>query len=250
MPPRVGEHGHGGGLESVLPWEYAAGAPALDVGIDTSTWEHPWPQAGFECLRANASFVIVEGYRSKADAAGGAPGGHVVSTAPQTVRNAVAAGIVDVSLYHFPDTAVDPVTQVHETVRYFASENISFNSLFFDIEGREYWNHSCAVNVAFLHKMVATARSLLGPDRVGIYASESQWKPIMCGDEGFSSVPLWYAHWDNRPNFDDFHDVGIGPFGGWVKPEMKQYHGSVRTCGVNVDLNYRPHKIDDDSRWR
>ena len=90
------------------------------LGFDTSTWEHPWPQQGFECLRTsgNASFLIVEGYRSKADAPGGAPGGHVVTTTAQTVRNAVAAGFTDVNLYHFPDTASDPVSQVRDTVRY------------------------------------------------------------------------------------------------------------------------------------
>ena len=219
-----------------------------ELGIDTSTWEHPWPQAGFECLRKNASFLVVEGYRSKPDISGGAAGGHVVTTAPQTVRNALAAGFRDISIYHFPDTAIDPAVQIHETVRYFASENVSFNTLFLDIEGPEYWNKSCSVNVAFLHGMVAAARSLLGPERVGIYASESQWKPIMCGDATFSSIPLWYAHWDEKPDFDDFHEAGIGPFGGWSKPTMKQYHGSVRACGVNVDLNYRPHKSDDQAQ--
>lgn len=136
---------------------------------------------------------------------------------------------------------IQPLKTLVGRSSYFAAENISFESLFFDIEGPEYWNRTCAVNVAFLHKMVGAARSLLGADRVGIYASESQWAPIMCGDEGFSDVPLWYAHWDGQPSFADYHQAGIGPFGGWSKPEMKQYHGSARTCGVNADLNYRPH---------
>ena len=77
---------------------------------------------------------------------------------------------------------------------------------------------------------------------------ESQWTPIMCGDASFSGVPLWYAHWDDKPDFGDFHSKGIGPFGGWSLPVMKQYKGSTQMCNVNVDLDYRrPAKTDDQT---
>ena len=81
---------------------------------------------------------------------------------------------------------------------------------------------------------------------------ESQWTPIMCGDTSFSGVPLWYAHWDRLPGFVDWHSHGIGPFGGWKAPVMKQYSGSQRLCGVSVDLDYRASsstalKTDDAS---
>lgn len=29
----------------------------------------------------------------------------------------------------------------------------------------------------------------------------------------FSHLPLWYARYDNKQNFDDYK-----PFGGWIKP--------------------------------
>ena len=54
------------------------------------------------------------------------------------------------------------------------------------------------MNVAFLHGLVAATQRALGHDRVGIYASQSQWTPIMCGDKSFSDVPLWYAHRDQQ----------------------------------------------------
>jgi hypothetical protein len=47
-------------------------------------------------------------------------------------------------------------------------------------------------------------------------------------------LPIWYAHYDNLPNFSDWK-----PFGGWQKPNIKQYKGTVTLCGVNgVDLNF------------
>jgi hypothetical protein len=214
--------------------------PVAELGVDTSTWEHPWPQLGWECLHtSNVSFALVEGYRSKPDNSSAGFGGHVVATAPQTVRNARAGGIANVDLYHFPDTAIDPAKQIQDTVDYFAAQNISFGKLWIDVEGAEYWNKSCSVNVAFLHALVAATQSALGHDRVGIYASLSQWTPIMCGDKSFGKVPLWYAHWDQNADFADWNEAAIGPFGGWETPTMKQYSGSKRVCGVNVDLDYR-----------
>lgn len=215
------------------------------LGVDTSTWEHAWPQVGWECLyRSNISFALVEGYRSKADGSNISDfGGHVVTTAPQTVCNARAAGIRDIDLYHFPDTNINPAEQIHDTVNYFAAQNITFGKLWIDVEGPEYWNKSCSANVAFLHGLVAATQTALGHDRVGIYASQSQWKPIMCGDKSFSAAPLWYAHWDQQATFDDWHSPGIGHFGGWASPTMKQYSGSKRVCGINVDLDYRRKSV-------
>jgi hypothetical protein len=51
----------------------------------------------------------------------------------------------------------------------------------------------------------------------------------------FTSLQLWYAHYDNVPNFSDFT-----PFGGWTVPSMKQYKGTTAVCGASIDLNYRP----------
>jgi hypothetical protein len=218
--------------------------PAGQLGVDTSTWSHPWPQRGFECLRRNASFLLVEGYRIKADRVAGqraAPaGGHVVATAPATIRNARAGGFTDIDLYHFPDTSLPPASQINATVRYFVAQNVTFGKLWLDIEGPKYWKKNCTQNVDFLRSLVVSARAALGPTRVGIYASQSQWTPIMCGDSSFTDVPLWYAHWDEKADFNDFHDKGIGPFGGWNAPVMKQYKGSTRICNINVDLDYRP----------
>ena len=48
-------------------------------------------------------------------------------------------------------------------------------------------------------------------------------------------MPLWYAHYDSKPDFSDFT-----PFGGWSSPAYKQYAGTTSVCGMGVDLNYGP----------
>jgi hypothetical protein len=50
---------------------------------------------------------------------------------------------------------------------------------------------------------------------------------------GLRNVPLWYAHYDGRDTFADFT-----PFGGWTKPNMKQYIGDTTMCGAGVDLSF------------
>jgi hypothetical protein len=69
---------------------------------------------------------------------------------------------------------------------------------------------------------------------LGIYSSSSQWTPIMGSScTKFSSLPLWYAHYDNNPSFSDFKS-----FGGWTKPAIKQYAGDVSLCSAGVDKNF------------
>lgn len=48
-----------------------------------------------------------------------------------------------------------------------------------------------------------------------------------------SSVPLWYAHYDNQETFSDF-----SPFGGWSRPNIKQYIGDTTACGYGVDISF------------
>lgn len=62
------------------------------------------------------------------------------------------------------------------------------------------------------------------------------WQTIFGGFNncaGVASAPLWYAHYDNNPSFSDF-----AAFGGWKKPNIKQFQGDVTLCGAGVDKNY------------
>lgn len=64
------------------------------------------------------------------------------------------------------------------------------------------------------------------------------WTTIMGGVDKctkFSNLPLWYAHYDKNPSFNDWQ-----PYGGWEKPYIKQFQGTTPLCDASVDLNYRP----------
>ena len=50
-----------------------------------------------------------------------------------------------------------------------------------------------------------------------------------------AKVPLWYAHYDKDPSFNDWKS-----FAGWTQPYMKQYNGDVTLCSTDVDTNWRP----------
>jgi hypothetical protein len=77
--------------------------------------------------------------------------------------------------------------------------------------------------------------SNLGLRCLGIYTGNSQWSPIMGGSTQFSKLPLWYAHYDNNPSFSDFK-----AFGGWTKPNIKQYVGTTTLCSASVDKSWYP----------
>jgi len=56
---------------------------------------------------------------------------------------------------------------------------------------------------------------------VGIYASRYQWTNIFGGADNcayFTSLPVWYAHYDGNPSFSDW---SYSSFGGWAKPNIK-----------------------------
>jgi hypothetical protein len=52
----------------------------------------------------------------------------------------------------------------------------------------------------------------------------------------FKTLPLWYAHYDNTPSFDDWNSVS--KFGGWVWPTLKQFKGDSVICGTRMDVSY------------
>ena len=95
----------------------------------------------------------------------------------------------------------------------------------------QYWSSSTSNNVNFLQGMVDEGKKR--GISLGIYSSKSQWNPIMGGTSKFSSLPLWYAHYDNNPSYSDFT-----AFGGWSKPSIKQYAGTTSICSASVDKNY------------
>ena len=108
----------------------------------------------------------------------------------------------------------------------------NYGMLWFDIEGTQYWGSQSANN-AFIKGLLEEARNL--HLHVGMYTSASQWDPITGGATYASGYPLWYAHYDGSRSFGDFR-----PFGGWSKPNIKQFRGDASVCGAGIDENWYP----------
>jgi len=182
--------------------------------------------AGFSCLKNNGmDFAIVRAWES---------GGQPDSNCPSTVANAHAAGIPYVDVYMFPCYQCgDGAGQVSKAVAYLKAHDVQYGMFWFDIEGPQYWSTNQAFNRDFMSAMLTQARTL--GVHAGVYTSASQWGPIMGTWTGAASYSLWYAHYDNSQNFNDF-----SAFGGWTRPSIKQYYGDASVCGLDVDLNWYP----------
>jgi len=185
-------------------------------------------QSTFTCLKNGGySFAIVRGYCSF---------GGIDSSAKASIQAAANAGLYH-DAYHFPCMGkVSPQTQVDQIVNYLGNLPGEY---WIDVEHNPSagcgWQ-GAAANCNFLEQLV---NAFKGKGKTpGIYASKSQWTTIM-GSAGacakFAGLPLWYPHYDNVQNFNDFSS-----FGGWSKPTIKQYVGDTTACGLGVDLDWYP----------
>jgi hypothetical protein len=98
------------------------------------------------------------------------------------------------------------------------------------------WGNDYDGNCAFLTEIVNAIKAR--GKNPGIYASMYQWQTILGSTyacPGLASQQLWYAHYDNNPSFSDFN-----PFGGWSKPNIKQYTGTTSFCGAGTDSDFYP----------
>jgi hypothetical protein len=71
---------------------------------------------------------------------------------------------------------------------------------------------------------------------IGIYTNFDFWFNKLGNPSDFSDLPLWFAHPNGEPNFDDYEALKIG---GWDKPYMKQYAFDTKIGTLNCDLNVR-----------
>jgi hypothetical protein len=97
--------------------------------------------------------------------------------APQSIKNAWAAGFAHVDAYLFPcPTCGNAAGQVQATVNALRSGGANFGQLWLDIEGSQYWMGQSA-NRQFFNDLVSAAKG--AGVSLGVYTSESQWVPIM-----------------------------------------------------------------------
>jgi len=190
-------------------------------GVDISS---PVSKESFTCMRnAGYTFAVARAFESI---------NQPDSNAPATIANAWAAGLLHVDVYIFPcPTCGNPAGQIQRMLSFLKSHGSRFGMVWLDIEGPQYWHSSTSENQAFFNGLVSELKNQ--NIHVGVYTSESQWVPIMGSSTAGSSYPLWYAHYDGAPNFNDFRS-----FGGWSKPSIKQFIGDATLCGAGVDKNF------------
>jgi len=176
------------------------------------------------------TFAIARGYCSF---------GGIDHNAIQSLTNIKSAGL-KADTYMFPCRGKNATTQVNELVA--AIPKNLYDTVWIDVEtnpspGCSWSDFDSASNCKFI---IETVRALQDKKvSVGIYASRYMWSTILgsfttCA-EASTGVPLWYAHYDNVPNFSDYQ-----PFGGWKTPDIKQYLGTTSFCGASVDRSWHP----------
>ena len=194
--------------------------PSLAVlGVDVSSLT-----SSFSCLHSSGyNFAIVRGYQSS---------GNVDPNVVQNIKNARAGGMANVDVYLFPCVPCgNPSGQATSLVNAIKGQN--YGMVWVDIEIYA-WSSNLSSNQNFITSMVNQLKAL--GQNVGIYTSYNNWQTIVgLGWTGCNSHPLWYAHYDNNPSFSDYT-----AFGGWSKPNIKQYKGDATVCSAGVDLNYYP----------
>jgi hypothetical protein len=183
------------------------------------------------CLKSKGvDLIIVRAFRST---------GAVDTTACPSLENAKTEkiSIRDAYIFPCPTCSASATSQIKSMTSYLISTcNSSWSGrIWLDIEGSQYWLGSSSSNQAW-YKSLVDACTSSGYD-CGVYGSKSQWEDLF-GSSTFSygsSLPLWYAHYDDVASFSDYSSYS---FGGWTTPSIKQYEGDVDLCNQNLDQNY------------
>ena len=204
------------------------GVASATTGVDFST---PLTLKEFECFKSNGlGFVMPRAWKS---------GGSFDTNAIGNIKNAHAAGIPNVDVYMFPCRGKSASSQVASLVSELSGH--PYGMIWLDIEtnpssGCSWESFSHASNCEYLGELVSEVKS--HGKTPGIYSSQYMWSNIMgsaTACEKFTSVGLWYAHYDGVASFSDWESH---KFGGWTKPSIKQYKGTTTYCGAGVDFSW------------
>ncbi len=197
------------------------------LGVDVSQL---FSTSTYQCMKSSGyTFVILRGYCSY---------GGVDHNAVQSLKNARAAGLIT-DIYMFPCRGKSAQAQVDEMVS--GIDSSLYGMVWIDVEtnpspGCSWSGHDANSNCQFLTDVI---NAIKGKGKhLGIYASRYMWQSIFGSFSACPSVAsqqLWYAHYDGSPSFSDF-----ASFGGWSKPNIKQFQGDTTLCGAGVDKNFYP----------
>ena len=218
-------------LVSVFVWLGLLTFSFATVGVDVS---QPVSESQWKCLQSpggqgSVDFAVVRVYESV---------GRVDSSGVSTIKAARNAGVRFVDGYLFPcvpsGRCPSPEQQVNATVFALERAGASIGSLWYDVEPLS-WSKDHGENQEFLKRMIDAGRA--HNVKAGIYTNWNSWSEIM-GEWSYphdQGLPVWYPHYDGSKSFSDFQS-----FGGWAKPNIKQYLGDKSSCSAGVDYNWYP----------
>jgi GH25 family lysozyme M1 (1,4-beta-N-acetylmuramidase) len=198
------------------------------LGVDVSIYDCPnWTVDDWRCVaNAGYEFAILETWN------GGLTFNERIDTC---VERAKAGGIKQVELYAFfcdncPGNV--PASSAMDTLlTKLDQKGVHVDRIWIDVEQCPGCWKDCATNTDYIHGLVNTAQGR--GQAVGIYASAYEWQATVCSPSSFSSLPLWWATYDNQPNMN-----GFSSFGGWHSPHIHQYT-DIGPCKLNADRNFK-----------
>lgn len=203
----------------------SGGSFGLDVSLATAPHIS---DAEWTCMRSrgNYAFAVVEAFN----------GGYGRTDAlAEVLRRSQRAGF-SVDVYSFMCPRCGNSAKSASDLAAYLLRNASFSGrLWLDVEQcNGCWESDLTANCNFV-KSLASAYQRAGI-RVGVYTSVGEWPSTVGSGCSLSSLPLWYAHYDGVPSFEDFR-----PFAGWTKPTAKQFADHAdNSCGVSIDRNWKP----------
>ena len=192
-------------------------------GFDISTLHEV---SHFKCFIENGwTFIIPRCYRGIAI---------MDENCRQNMINARDAGMSRIDAYFFPCFSCGNVAgQVTSYYNELITYEVQPERTWFDVEGE--WSSDYGTNQAFLMEMVNQARYIGFVH--GIYSNQYYWYMFFGESYLFpyrTETQLWYAIYDFTPSFDGWYE-----FGGWSRPNIKQYAGNQEFCDGWVDYNYQ-----------
>jgi len=171
----------------------------------------------------------------------GSPDGKPISTAKDTIKNAISANFAGVHYslrLKFDDN--DVTNQVKAALD--ASGNpqeLSFPIVWIDVVAESGWGSDVNKNTAFLDNIVKAVKAYYSkqPQLVlGIYTTQQDWKTITGDSQKYSGLYLFWSHDGSAADCTEWDDGK--PNGNWQIALMKEYQiDAVDADCQNVKFN-------------
>jgi len=210
---------------------FTTSALALVHAVDSSTLV---PRATYAKAKSEGfTKAIIRGYQEACGL-----GGSVDRNFVATYNNARAAGITNIDTYWFPCTGSSHncksfATQISELGAVFKAHSMKIGTIWVDIEKDSVcnpWNYGASGNLSKAKSMLAAMKA--SGYKFGIYSSSGEWSNIF-GSYGVvldSSLPLWFAKWNNVQSLT----LPV-KFGGWTSAVGHQY--TDKSASGHFDLS-------------